>query len=425
MKLLLTKIKKNFAGVIHLLFWVTFLTAFGCDSPAKKAENKQPAFDLSFVDGSNGLPATEQWRQGLSFHDMNGDGNVDIVSTPPRDASAETKNLFIWHGNGKGEWSAFPLMNVPDSFVSNYGTVVASDFSGDGIPDIAAAMHGSGLRALKGAKNGKYLEFSKGMPSGTKFLARALVSADLNHDGVEDLAAVSEFSPKMGPSSYGGLLACFSRDGQWQCNPIGDPKETAGLVADVIVAGDVNADGNIDLGVSSRNSQRSLIVWLGDGKGNFKPFNKGLATGIHYGSVSFADVNNDGRDDLVASISGRGKDYKGLKVFLSTPEGFMDNSSEGLPSGEEWSYFASAGDLNGDGNVEIVAATKEGGLKIYEQRKGRWHELRVSGLPDKGLYRVYGLYCIDVNKDGRKDIAVIHSNAHEKTGGINVYLTEQ
>ena len=77
-----------------------------------------------------------------------------------------------------------------------------------------------------------------------------------------------------------------------------------------------------------------------------------------------------------------------------------------------------------DGNIEIVAATKEGGLKVYGLKGDRWEELRVSGLPDKGLYRIYGLYCLDLNKDGKQDIAVVHSNANENSGGIHVFLTE-
>lgn len=398
------------------------LATFGCDSSKKSSEGQRQKSDLTFVEASNGLPSTGQWRQNLAFHDMNGDGHVDILAGPRRLAPPEENKPSVWYGNGKGEWSA-NFLAVPPQFGGNYGSIAAGDFDGDAVPDVALAMHGIGLRALKGLTNGKYADFSRGFPLSQDFSTRALTAADFNNDGVKDIVAVSEYVPKKGMFDYGGLLVCFSRKKEWQCQTVGDPKETAGLLSDQLVAGDVNGDGNKDLAVASRNHMRDLIIWLGDGKGGFTPFNKGLPEEKHYLSVCLADIDRDGRDDLITSISGIGESFKGLKVFLNRPDGFVD-MSEGLPSGESWSYFASAGDLDGDGAIEVVAATKEGGLKVYKKKGDRWKELRVSGLPQKGLYRIYGLYCEDLNKDGRDDIAVIYSNANDQTGGIQVFLCE-
>jgi hypothetical protein len=416
-------LKKN---ELYFILAVFILLVFpGCDESVKKATQNKKAFDLSFVDGSNGLPSTGQWRQNLAFYDMNRDGHIDILASPRRLAPKGKEKPAVWYGTGKGEWSATTYLDVSDGFHGNYGSIAASDFNRDGIPDVALAMHGIGLSAFEGLKSGKYACDSKGLPPFNAFPTRALISGDFDNDGVDDIVAVSEYVPNQDIFDFGGLLICSFKEGRWQCQKIGEVKETGGLLSDMLMVGDVNADGNLDIAVASRNHLRDLIIWIGDGKGNFTPFNKGLIMESHYLSVSLEDVNGDGRDDLVSTLGGIGKNAanKGLRVFLSYPDGFM-NKSQGLPSGERWNYFATGGDLSGNGKAEVVAVTKEGGLEVYQLKGEQWEKLRVEGLPDNGLYRVYGLYVIDVNKDGRNDIAVIYANAKDKTGGIRVFLSE-
>jgi len=186
--------------------------------------------------------------------------------------------------------------------------------------------------------------------------------------------------------------------------------------------GDVDNDGNKDLAVSSFNHRITKIVWLGDGKGAFTPFNTGLIQEKHYNSVALADVNGDGRDDLIASVSSFGEEFKGVKVFISGPDGFSD-MSEGIPSGEKsWGYFAGAGDLDGDGAAEIISAPQGGGLKVYTLKGNQWHEVNTSGLPEKGLYRIYNMYCMDINQDGRNDIVIVYADANDDSGAIRVFL---
>lgn len=417
------------AGIKIVALWIVIfiLAASGCESQKKEASKAQVApkgFDLSFVNASNGLPSGQQWRNGVAFYDMNQDGNLDIVSTPPRLSSNEMRFFWIWYGNGKGEWTGKPLKNISGNPVStNYGSIGAGDFNGDDIPDFAAAMHGIGLKCILGKKDGTYEDGTKGMPSYKSFPSRALIPGDFDNDGVDGIAALTEYVS--GVDFYGskGLTDCAYAKGRWNCRQIGSPETIGGLLGDVIVTGDVNGDGNLDLGVASRNSQRSLIVWLGDGKGGFTPFNKGLPMTKHYSSIRFKDFNKDGLDDVLITVSGpSNKDFKGVKIFLSGKDGFTE-WSDGLPSGEAWSYFATAGDLNGDGDLEVVCTTPKGGLAVYEVDGSHWKEMKVDGLPDKGLYRVFNLYCLDVNKDGLDDIGIVHANANENTGGIKVFLS--
>jgi hypothetical protein len=408
--------------VLHLLCMAFLVMAFACENGARKTEEKKKQIDLAFVDWSRGLPSIGQWRQGLAFYDINNDGYTDILATPRREAPIDAKKPVVWYGNAKGEWSQ-SFLDVPSDIPYDYGSIGVSDFNGDAIPDIALSMHYLGLKVLNGTRNGKYGNLSPGLPTNKEFISRALVCADLNKDGVLDIAAVSEYQQGAPLFLLGGLVGCYLQENKWNCRAIGSEKETRGLLSDQLVAGDVNSDGNVDIAVASFNHLVNLIVWLGDGKGNFQPYNKGLPNEKHYNSVALADVDGDGRDDLIASISFFGKDsFKGVKAFLSGPDTFTD-MSEGLPAGEESrGYFAAAGDLNGDGRAEIIAAPKGGGLKVFSLKGDRWNEVRTSGLPEKGLYRIYNMYCLDINKDGRKDIVVIYANSNDDSGGIRVFL---
>jgi hypothetical protein len=413
---------------VRLPFFFTLLVAVSINFLACNNASDTPHGDnfpesIAFVEASNGLPTTGQWRQGISFYDMNGDGHLDILAPPPRKPAQGVKpQPFVWLGNGKGEWVSTPPQ-VPKNISYGYGDISAGDYNGDGIPDMALAIHSDGLKGLKGLGEGRYAVFSEGLPAPEEFNTRALTSADFNHDGITDIVAVSEGNFGKAKKKFKrGAMVCLGSVTGWKCHPIVDFNKMAGFMSDQVVTGDVNGDGNIDVGTASLQHRLDLIVWLGDGKGHFKPFNEGLPTELHYNSVAFADVNADGRDDLIASISGFGKDgIMAIKVFLSEKNGFRDMSS-GLPEKELFRGVA-AGDLDKDGIPEIWGGDAFGGLSVFALKDGKWRRLATPDLPGSGLERMYRTYCVDVNNDGYDDIAVNYATEKNNAGGIRVFLT--
>jgi hypothetical protein len=400
---------------------IILITLFGCDSSTQKAENTKETDELTFVVASDGLPSTGQWRESIALFDIDGDGHMDIMAPRPRKASKEYDKPAVWYGDGKGNWSA-SLLDVPGDIGYDYGSIAVEDFDGDGIVDIALGMHAQGVKVLKGTDNGKYVDFSEGLPARGEFASRALVVADFTNDGIPDIAAASEgrFGPDMAYPS-GARVFSWSKEG-WSSHPVGDAKEVLGLFADQLTTGDVNGDGNRDIAIASLNHKKDLIVWVGDGKGGFIPFNQGLPQELHYPSVALADINRDGRDDLIARITGFGKKrVKEIRAFLSGPLTFTE-ISEGLPEGEAFPAV-SASDLDGDGSAEIVGGTVEGGLKIFSRKDDRWQEVRVSGLPQSGLQGIYNVYLVDLNGDNHKDIVVNYDmGSGIDEGGIRVFL---
>jgi hypothetical protein len=405
--------------MFNCLMIIIFATSLGCASKDVKLQDKRMD-ELAFVDSSNGLPSSGQWRHGIAFCDIDGDGHIDILAPSPRQASKDYKAPLVWYGNGGKEWKESRL-GLPSEIGYTYGGISICDFDGDRIPDVALAMHGKGLKVFKGNGRGKYMDFSNGLPSGKEFRSRALVCADFDNDGISEIAAVSEarFGERFPRPS--GVWTCCCSGNTWRCSPIGDEKDVFGLYGDQVIVGDVNGDGNKDIAVASLAHFRSLIVWIGDGEGGFKPFNEGLPQEMTYLSVALGDIDRDGRDDLVVAMAGFGiKGFKGLKVFLSRTDTF-EEMSEGLPTNELFTSVRVC-DLDEDGSVELIGATREGGVKVFSQQRSGWREASVSGLPEEGLSRIYNVYCIDLNGDGYKDIAVNYARQKENSGGIRVFL---
>lgn len=403
----------------------------GCESKDRADNENRGGADrmpLVFQEASKGLPSSGRWRQGLAFCDINQDGHMDILAPPAR--LAEEKAYLVptaWLGDGKGAWSRADL-NLPDDLAYDYGGIAAGDFNGDGILDMGLAMHGQGLKALKGKGKLTYENFSSGLPTTSQFASRAVVSADFNQDGIADMAGLSEgkFGDEFPPAN--GVRVCYGGKDGWTCRAVGEgvvtEVATEGLFGDQLTTGDVNGDGRMDIAVSTFEHTRDLIVWLNDGKGGFTPFNQGLPQQVHYLWVDLQDVDGDGRDDLIASISGLRKDaYRGIRVFLSGPEGFKEMTAGGLPSKEVF-FAVQACDLDNDGQMEIVGGSGTGAIAVFSLKGGEWQRLQsVPGLPKTVPGRISGLYCRDLNGDGRKDIVVNFSGGgNKKAGGIRVFL---
>ena len=132
----------------------------------------------------------------------------------------------------------------------------------------------------------------------------------------------------------------------------------------LMAAGDLNGDGytdvilhdneNVDPFNDSAADQNHLVSALSDGKGNFTytyalPFSS--TTNLSYIEPTTADFNGDGKQDILFV----GADNT-LSAALSRGDGtFFDPVSVGLPGLQCEVNYSPAGDLNGDGKMDIVA----------------------------------------------------------------------
>ncbi len=347
------------------------------------------------------LESKGDYTSGISIHDMDLDGNNDVIVTNPGYYSGDTVNVGILIAARQGELGqprVFQDFDAPSR-------VVPGDIDQDGWPDVAVSNFGSDdVTILYGAAAGVFdgdrtqaLSVGDG-PTGLKLV-------DLNVDGWLDLVVVN---------TLGGSLTIFLNDGSGKFNEssfidaLSNPREVIsgdfdsddcqdlvvtnsdsgsisllsgfcdgtfatqqtiyiGKYTRGLAVGDFDFNGTLDLAVGGRDystaySSDVLVVLFGDGRGTF-PTELSISA-PYIGGIAAADMDNDGIDDLVAA-----SDSIGVLVNLSNGDGTFDVKS--YDAGNDSNQVA-LGDLDNDGDIDIAVSnnTSPGAITILQNRCG-------------------------------------------------------
>jgi len=244
---------------------------------------------------ATGSPITVgNFPQAVRTGDFNRDGFLDLVV-----ANAKDNTLSILLGNGDG---TFTQANGSPVTVGTFPFFLAvADFNGDGIPDVAATNEvDDTVSILLGAGDGTFTPASGSpVPSGN-YNPGPVVAADFNGDGIPDLA-IANFIPDTGATNSNVVIMLGKGDGTFTAGP-GSPI-TVGLYPFAMVAADFNQDGNTDLavdnyGIITDPSTQTLTLLLGNGQGGFTTAGSPLQLGDSPNDMVAADFNGDGIPDL-------------------------------------------------------------------------------------------------------------------------------
>lgn len=261
--------------------------------------------------------------------DFNGDGKLDLATA--NQGSGTDGNVSILLGNGDGSFQNhvdYDAGSIPSA-------IVAGDFNGDGILDLAVANFGSSnVSVLLGNGDGSF-QFHTDYDAGSQVVSVA--TGDFNGDGKLDLALA-------GGSAVSVLLG--NGDGTFQA-----ATTYSGTSLLWVATGDFNGDGKLDL-ATANGAGDSVSVLIGNGNGTFQ-------AGVPYpiassaGSLAVADLNADGKLDLVV-----GSPSSQLPVLFGKGDGTFQSVAtygSGLGNGA-----VAVGDLNNDGRLDVIPSLSNG-----------------------------------------------------------------
>jgi hypothetical protein len=305
----------------------------------------------------------------------------------------------------------------------DYGDAAAADFDGDGDIDLAFAIHLRGLVVLLGDGGGRFRTAATffdriGRPG--FFASRAIEATDLDNDGRPDVAALGEGPLPMvgGRSGSYGIVALFHRDGKWRRTEITGPDSR--LFGDSLVAADFDGDGRTDLATASRSlSNRRFVLW-GVGSHRWEVAEIVAAREKAYvHAVAAADFDGDGDDDLALTFTQLEEpgSINGLDLLYSVGgrrwgrRELWTTSREGRPTA------LGTGDLDGDGEADLVALTRRGGLVVFLSKKGSFHRVHGTALEssDDGCPG-YHVRLADLDGNGRDEIIAGFAGEPDSTG---------
>lgn len=268
-----------------------------------------------------------------------------------------------------------------------------ADLDGDGDLDIVVSNDAPDKKLIY-KNNGKGHFQLSGNFGDPNWTTRYITLADVNGDKRPDiLVANRSGNPPSSRPSY----ACLN-DGQGafpNCTPLATQSAT------IIVAADFDSDGFIDLFVPHRDSGQSLILW-NDGKGNFTtptPFGPSRSS---IRAAAAGDLNGDGRIDIAT-----GDEATGVFVFLNNGK---RQFAAAIPLGDKSAtpYSIGLADMDKDGRVDIIVGNLNApGSVFFNQPNANFLETRWGD----GKGAVYGIAIGDLDGDGWPDIAAARSDA--------------
>jgi FG-GAP-like repeat len=255
---------------------------------------------LHFGDGQGGFalaphsPAIMKDGQhphthGLLAGDLNGDGNLDLVSV-----NSDDNDVSVAFADGKGGFtradSTFAV--GPSPYPGALG-----DVNGDGNLDIIATITGRRTSAPEASTGTLWVLLGdgrgdfRGGPVPLRTIGPGFVAvADVNVDRKPDLVATHLERRE---------LTVLLGDGRGAFTETPESPFDLGHAAWHFALADVNGDGKADVAAAAGDGVRLM---LGDGQGGFRPApGSPFATGKGTWQLAVGDVNQDGKPDVVTS----------------------------------------------------------------------------------------------------------------------------
>ena len=329
------------------------------------------------------IGAEDLYTQSIALGDVNNDGLLDIVA-----GSDSGNKLYLQNANGTFS-DGREFASATDETLA----IALGDVDNDGYLDIVVGNTGQNKLFLNSGDG----TFAEGIEiSSEEDNTQSITLGDINNDGKLDVVVGNyRQTNKLYLQNSNGTFA--------EGIEIGSDTDNT----ESITLGDVNNDGHLDVVAGDRDQINKL--YINDGKGNFE-------SGIEIGSdtddtqsITLGDINNDGKlDVVVGNFSQESKVYLQKTQNLRTE--ILPGYDIGSGSDNDNGRSIALGDVDNDGDLDVVVANYEGTNKLYVNSGDGTFELKTEfgSVEDETNSIALG----DIDNNGLLDVVV-------GNGGVN------
>lgn len=349
--------------------------------------------------------------------DLNGDGMLDIADL---DSSSHELTVYLATSTpGYTAAAAYPTSNS----VFDGCSLGLGDLTGDGEPELVSAnCWDNTITVYVNNGDGSFqtgVYYSAVVHAGTAFAGdaypEAVTIADVNGDGKNDIVSSND--------DGGDVTILFGNgDGTVSIPTLG--YAVGGYPQAPAIVGDFNGDGVADIVVA--DGEYSLAYLKGYGDGTFRAghdYYSAVSTSNGYSTnVASGDFNGDGYADI--AVANCCDVAMGVSVFLSNPDGSLQPAVNYGSDGSM--YQVQVADVNGDGKLDLVASDLNGWVQIFTGNGDGSFTVGSTYSTDVVANTPVGLVIADFNKDGHPDLAVLNTGGqdvaillNDGTGGFN------
>ena len=219
-------------------------------------------------------PCFEVWGADVEM-----DGDLDLV--------CRATDAVVLRNNG--DRTVTPIR--PFAGVIDVQKFAWGDVDGDADPD-AVFIDQGGLRVFLNRQAGDFVPDPRSLPSGLV----SMTIADLNSDGTFDIVTIDQ---------AGSLQRTWLGNDRWNTQALGTWQQSDGFDRATVrlLTADLDNNGAVDViaSASAAGGSRASRAWLADEQYNLEALS-GLPAAEVFG---IADLDNDGRQDLIAVVESR------------------------------------------------------------------------------------------------------------------------